>query len=83
MPSIQGAEIYDGTLYAATNDETQAIYTINISTGEAVKYFDRNLIGFSEGEGMTVAIKDGKPYIIAIDLGAIFVNTFVREYAIV
>lgn len=83
VPSIQGAEIYNGTLYAATNDETQAIYTINISTGEAVKYIDRNLIGFSEGEGMTVAVKEGKPYIIAIDLGAIFVNTFVREYPII
>ncbi len=83
VPSIQGAEIYNGTLYAATNDETQAIYKIDVSTGEAVKYIDRNLIGFSEGEGLTVTVKDGKPYLITIDLGAIFVNTFVREYAIV
>lgn len=83
IPSIQGAEFYNGTLYAATNDDTQAIYKINVSTGESEKYIDRNLILFSEGEGLTVTVKDGKPYLVAIDLGAIFVNTLVREYAIV
>ena len=82
IPSIQGAEFYNGTLYAATNDDTQAIYKINVSTGESEKYIDRNLILFSEGEGLTVTVKDGKPYLVAIDLGAIFVNTLVREYAI-
>ena len=82
VPSIQGGEFLNGTLYVATNDETQAIYKINVSNGEAEKHIDRNLILFSEGEGLTVAVKNGKPYLIAIDLGAIFVNTFVREYAI-
>lgn len=80
VPSIQGAEFYNGTLYAATNDETQAIYKINPSTGNVEKYLDRNLTSGSEGEGMTFMIKDGKPVIIAMDMGPLFINAFVREY---
>jgi hypothetical protein len=83
VPSIQGAEFLDGTLYAATNDETQAIYKIDPSTGVAEKYLDRNLTGGSEGEGMTFMFKDGKPVLIAMDMGPLFINAFVREYNIV
>jgi len=80
VPSIQGAEFYNGTLYAATNDETQAIYKINVSNGVAEKYLDRNLTSGSEGEGMTFMMKDGKPVIVAMDMGPLFINAFVREY---
>ena len=31
--AIQGAEFFDGALYAATNDDTQAIYKINPASG--------------------------------------------------
>ena len=78
--SIQGGEFYGGALYVATNDETQAVYRIDISTGEAVKVLDRNLTPGSEGEGMTIVVRDGKPVITAIDMGPLFVNAFVREY---
>ena len=80
VPSIQGAEFYNGTLYAATNDDTQAIYKIDPATGSVEKYLDRNLTSGSEGEGMTFMIKDGKPVIIAMDMGPLFINAFVREY---
>lgn len=83
VPSIQGAEFLDGTLYAATNDETQAIYKINTADGSVEKYLDRNLTAGSEGEGMTFMIKDGKPVIIAMDMGPLFINAFVREYTVV
>ncbi|MEE1010829.1 MAG: hypothetical protein U0L11_02210 [Acutalibacteraceae bacterium] len=82
VPSIQGAEFLDGTLYAATNDETQAIYKINTTDGSVEKYLDRNLTAGSEGEGMTFMIKDGKPVIIAMDMGPLFINAFVREYTV-
>lgn len=82
VPSIQGAEFYNGTLYAATNDETQAIYKINTSDGKVEKYLDRNLTAASEGEGMTVMMKDGKPVIVAMDMGPLFINAFVREYTL-
>lgn len=80
VPSIQGAEFYDGVLYAATNDETQSIYKIDVETGTAEKFIDRNLTDGSEGEGMTIIVKDGKPTIVAIDMGPLFINAFIREY---
>lgn len=78
--AIQGAEFYGGTIYAATNDDTQAVYTINPNSGEADKLFDRNLTSGSEGEGMTFMVRDGKPVLVAMDMGPLFINAFVREY---
>lgn len=79
IPSIQGCEFRDGFMYAATNDETQAIYKVNVQTGEFEKFLDRNLLG-GEGEGMTFIEKNGKTYLVAMDMGTIFINTFIREY---
>ena len=81
VKNVQGAEFYGGLLYAATNDETQAIYTVSVETGEVEKFVDRNLPG-GEGEGMTVVEKDGRPFILAFDLGPLFVNTNLRYYSI-
>lgn len=83
VAAIQGAEFYGGIIYAASNDETQAIYTINPSDGSVEKLTDRCLTQFSEGEGMTIMIKGGKPVIIAMDMGPLFINAFVREYDII
>lgn len=80
--AIQGAEFYNGTLYAATNDDTQAIYKINPENGEVEKLLDRNLTTLAEGEGLTVMVKDGKPVIVAMDMGSLFINAFVREYTL-
>ena len=52
VPSIQGGEFLNGELFVATNDDTAAIYKIDVATGEVKKLFDRNLLG-GEGEGMT------------------------------
>lgn len=81
IPSIQGAEFHNGTLYCATNDETAAIYTVDISNGNVSKLLDRNLVG-GEGEGMTFITVEGKTKLVAIDLGTVFVNTFIRYYDI-
>lgn len=78
--AIQGAEFFDGILYAATNDDTQAVYKITPETGKVEKYLDRNLTSGSEGEGMTFMVKDGTPVIVAMDMGPLFINAFVREY---
>lgn len=80
--AIQGAEIHNGIIYAATNDDTQAVYKINPANGSVEKLFDRNLIAPSEGEGMTILTKDGNPVIVAMDMGPLFINAFVREYSI-
>ncbi len=79
--AIQGAEIKDGIIYAATNDDTQAIYKINPENGSVEKLFDRNLTSGSEGEGMTFMTKNGETVLIAMDMGPLFINAFVREYS--
>lgn len=82
VPSIQGAEFHNGILYAATNDETKAIYKINPVSGEVEKHLDRNLLG-GEGEGMTFITKEnGETVLVAMDMGTIFINAFVREYPV-
>ena len=78
--AIQGAEFYGSFIYAATNDDTQAIYKINPESGAIEKVLDRNLTSGSEGEGMTFMTKNGKPVITAMDMGPLFINAFVREY---
>ena len=80
--AIQGAEFFDGTLYAATNDDTQAIYTIDVENGTVEKFLDRNLTAGSEGEGMTFKTINGKTVLVAMDMGPLFINAFVREYAV-
>lgn len=79
--SIQGAEIYRGMLYAATNDDTQAVYKIDPKSGEVSKYFDRNLTKGSEGEGITVLETADGAVFHAIDMGPLFINAFIRHYA--
>lgn len=80
--AIQGAEFHNGIIYAATNDDTQAIYTINPDSGEVEKLLDRNLTSGSEGEGMTFMEKDGETVLVAMDMGPLFINAFVREYTL-
>ena len=79
--SIQGAEMYGGMLYAATNDDTQAVYKIDPKSGEVSKYFDRNLTKGSEGEGITVLETADGAVFHAIDMGQLFINAFIRHYA--
>lgn len=78
--AIQGGEFFCGGLWVATNDETQAVFKIDPATGNVEKAFDRNLVKFSEGEGLTVFERDGEAVLLAMDMGPLFVNAFVREY---
>ncbi len=80
--AIQGAEFCGGTLYAATNDDTQAVYAINVADGSVEKVLDRNLTSGSEGEGMTFVKRNGETVLVAMDMGPLFINAFVREYSI-
>ena len=79
LPAVQGAEIRAGVLYAASNDETAAIYTVNLTDGRVDKLLDRNLLG-GEGEGLTILETADGPVLVAIDLGTLFVNAFCRRF---
>ncbi|MBQ8026546.1 MAG: hypothetical protein IJ261_00350 [Clostridia bacterium] len=78
---IQGGEISDGVLYLATNNETQAVYAVELATGRAQKLFDRNLFSGSEGEGITVLATQDGAYLHCMDMSPIFLSCYVRHFA--
>lgn len=86
---IQGADIYKGKLYAATNDATRAVYEIDLATGSVEKYFDRimyqpKLIDNFGGEGEDIAVlelDDGTVF-HALDIGTLFIDANLRHYKV-
>lgn len=87
VDEIQGAEVYNGCLYAATNDPTRAVYQIDLSDGSVTKYFDRimfysehidNLGG--EGQGITVLEMEDGTVFHALDIGTLFIDSNLRHY---
>ena len=78
---IQGGEISDGVLYLATNNETQAVYAVELASGRADKLFDRNLFSGSEGEGITVLETEDGAFLHCMDMSPIFLSCYVRHYA--
>ena len=79
---IQGAEVYNGVLYAETNNDTQAVYAVDVLTGGTRKLFYRNLTKGSEGEGLTVLPTADGALIHTLDLGPLFINAYFRHYAL-
>ncbi len=77
---IQGGEVDGGMLYVATNNSTQAVYTVELSSGNAEKLFDRNLCSGSEGEGLTLLKTEDGAYIHTMDMSPIFISAYVRHY---
>lgn len=77
---VQGADFFEGMLYGATQDATQAIYQIHPADGTVTKLIDRNLASGSEGEGMTVLPMEDGTVFHALDLGPIFINAVFRHY---
>ncbi len=87
VDEIQGAEMYQGKMYAATNDKTRAVYKINLESGDIVKYFDRIMYEYSiidnfggEGEDITVLPMEDGTVFHALDLGALFIDSNLRHY---
>ncbi len=87
MVAIQGAEMYKGIMYAATNDTTRAVYQVDPDNGKITKYFDRimyepklidNFGG--EGEGITVLEMEDGTVFHALDLGVLFIDSNLRHY---
>lgn len=87
VEKIQGGDVYNGLLYVGTNDDTRAVYTVDVKTGTVAKVFDRimyqpklidNFGG--EGEDVTVYPMDDGTLIHALDIGALFLDSNLRHY---
>lgn len=78
---IQGGEIYDGILYLAASREQQAIFAINLATGQAMKIINRNLVDGTEGEGLTILPMENGAFFHVLDIGSMSLNVHLRSYA--
>ena len=86
---IQGGDMYEGTLYAATNDATRAVYKIDPDSGRVDKLFDRILYqpkridNFGgEGEDMTVLPMADGTLLHTLTIGALFIDANLCHYKI-
>lgn len=78
---VQGGEMYKGILYLSASRDEQAVFAVNLETGQVQKAFARNLYGSTEGEGMTILpTQDGALFHI-LDIGSIRVVVHLRHYA--
>lgn len=78
---VQGGEMYQGILYLSVSREEQAVFAVNLETGQVQKAFARNLDENSEGEGMTILPTEDGALFHILDIGSIFVVAHFRHYA--
>lgn len=78
---VQGGDMYKGILYLSISRDDQAIFAVNLETGEVQKAFARNLVDGTEGEGMTILpTPDGALFHVQ-DLAKDYLGSHLRHYA--
>ncbi len=78
---VQGGDMYKGILYLSISRDDQAVFAVNLDTGEVQKAFARNLVDGAEGEGMTILpMPDGSLFHVQ-DLAKNYLGSHVRHYA--
>lgn len=78
---IQGAEMYNGSLYASSDNGTQSVYRIDPDTGNVALAFDRNLPSGSEAQGIAVLSTSDGAVLHILDVGSARINVNFRHYA--
>ncbi|MHA6533961.1 hypothetical protein [Paenibacillus sp. BAC0078] len=78
---IQGAEMYNGFLYASSDDATKSVYRINPDTGEVVLAFSRNLGSSTEAQGIAVLPTSNGAILHILDVGSNRISINFRHYA--
>lgn len=78
---VQGGDMYRGILYLSISRDDQAVFAVNLETGEVQKAFARNLADGAEGEGMTIIpTPDGALFHVQ-DLAKDYLAAHLRHYA--
>ncbi|AZS17874.1 YncE family protein [Paenibacillus lutimineralis] len=78
---IQGAEMYDGYLYASSDNQTKSVYRIDPDTGAVTLAFDRNLGSNSEAQGIAVLPQANGSILHILDVGSNRISINFRHYA--
>lgn len=70
LDRIQGAEVFDGTLYCSSDiHDGQPVFSVNPESGVVSLLFTRGFTTRTEAEGMTVLTsEDGSPVFVSMDL---------------
>lgn len=78
---VQGGDMYRGILYLSISRDDQAVFAVNLNTGEVQKAFARNLVDGAEGEGMTILPMPNGSLFHVQDLAKDYLGSHVRHYA--
>ncbi|OAB42398.1 hypothetical protein [Paenibacillus glacialis] len=78
---IQGAEMYNGILYASSDNGTQTVYQIDTDTGSVSVAFDRNLPSGTEAQGIAVLPTANGAELHILDVGSNRISLNFRHYA--
>ncbi|MCD9021040.1 DUF6923 family protein [Cohnella silvisoli] len=79
---IQGAEIYNGFLYASSDNSTQTVYRIDPDNGNVTVAFDRNLPSGTEAQGIAVLPTSNGAILHILDVGSNRISMNFRHYAL-
>jgi len=77
---IQGGEVHDGVLYVADSREGQAVFAINLATGQVQKLFDRFVPG-GKGQGLTILPTENGAFFHILDEDTPHLSIHLRAYA--
>ncbi len=82
LDRIQGAEFYDGFLYASCDEKNdmKRIFKVDVSSGEVSDFIIRNIGKGYEAEGMTVTVENGKPVFHVLDVGKERLSLSITKY---
>ncbi|NEW07387.1 hypothetical protein GK047_15390 [Paenibacillus sp. SYP-B3998] len=78
---IQGAEMYNGLLYASSDNSTKSVLTIDPDTGNVAVAFDRNLPSGTEAQGIAVLPTANGAALHILEVGSNRVSVNFRHYA--
>jgi len=78
---VQGGDMYKGILYLSISRDDQAVFAVNLKTGEVKKAFARNLIDGAEGEGMTIVPTPDGALFHVLDIAKNNLGVHLRNYA--
>lgn len=76
---IQGGEVYQGVLYVADGNQAQAIYAVNLATGQVQKLFDR-FVPNGKGQGMTILPMENGIFFHVLDEDKPHLSIHLRSY---
>ncbi|MFE4713321.1 DUF6923 family protein [Paenibacillus sp. NPDC056722] len=78
---VQGAAMYNGSLYASSDNKTQTLYRVDVDNGNVSVALDRNLPSGTEAQGIAVLPTADGAQLHILDVGSNRVTVNFRHYS--